>query len=218
MQTKTIDQIVKELSEPFPKDSIHWRVGATNRDKTKAIALAYLDARDVMDRLDKVVGPSNWQNAYQGLGCCGIGIKDFETGEWLWRWNGAGETKVEAEKGQASDSFKRAAVLFGIGRYLYALPNVWCRLDNGRLAETPSLPAWALPEAEPVNPEELDHLVITIEELIDNTPELAAMVKTDAFAAKMKRLQSLDGNKYDKIKARIVDMVKKEKKLDDEIV
>jgi len=213
-----LNDAVKELAKPFPKESIHWRVGATNRDKTKGIALAYIDARDLMDRLDQVVGPANWQNKYDGNGLCGIGIKDPDSGEWIWKWNAAGETKVEAEKGQASDSFKRAGVLWGVGRYLYGLPNVWCRLDNGRLAETPSLPAWALPEAEPVNPEELDHLVITIEELIDNTPEVGAMVKTDAFAAKMKKLQSLDSGKYDKIKARIVDMVKKEKKLNDEIV
>ena len=213
-----LDEMVKELSKPFPKESIHWRVGATNRDKTKGISLAYIDARDLMDRLDQVVGAANWQNKYDGNGLCGIGIKDPETGEWIWKWNAAGETKVEAEKGQASDSFKRAGVLWGVARYLYGLPNVWCRLDNGRLAETPNLPAWALPESEPVNTEELDHLVITIDELLDNTPEVGAMVKTDSFADKMKRLQYLDAEKYNKVKARIVKMVKEEKKLNDETV
>lgn len=213
-----LNEAVKELAKPFPKESIHWRVGATNRERTKGIALAYIDARDLMDRLDQVVGAANWQNKYDGNGLCGIGIKDPESGEWIWKWNAAGETKVEAEKGQASDSFKRAGVLWGVARYLYGLPNVWCRLDNGRLAETPSLPAWALPEAEPVNTEELDHLVITIDELLDNTPEVGAMVKTDAFADKMKRLQYLDAAKYNKVKARIVKMVKEEKKLNDETV
>jgi hypothetical protein len=115
-----------ELRAPFPIEKISWRVGATNGDKTQGIALAYIDARDVMERLDDVCGIGNWQSEYPYKGCCRIGIKI--DGEWVWKTNGAGETQVEADKGQYSDAFKRAGVLWGIGRYLYDTPNTWVEL------------------------------------------------------------------------------------------
>jgi hypothetical protein len=139
--------ITQQLKEPFNPSVIHWRVGATTQDKSKGIALAYIDARDAMKRLDDVCG-DGWQVEYPFEGCCRIGIKI--DGEWLWRSNGAGETDVEGEKGRYSDAFKRAAVLWGIGRYLYYLPNEWVALTpKGRshvIAQTPKLPNWALPK------------------------------------------------------------------------
>jgi hypothetical protein len=139
------------LKEPFDVKVVHWRVGATNAKKlgckpweaTKGIALAYIDARDVMKRLDDVCG-DDWQVRYPFKGCCEVGIKIND--EWIWRSNGAGETDVEGEKGMYSDAFKRAAVLWGVGRYLYYLPNTWCDLKNGKILATPSLPKWALPK------------------------------------------------------------------------
>lgn len=146
-----MDELKLKLEMPFPPERIHWRVGATNGDKSKGIALAYLDARDVMRRLDDVCG-MKWQNRYNlaadGLLICEIGIQI--DGEWVWRANGAGDTQVEAEKGKASDAFKRAAVMWGIGRYLYSLPNEWVKITPAgrsyKLAEKPTLPAWATPE------------------------------------------------------------------------
>ena len=117
---------LKDLKKPFSAISISWRVGATNGDKSKGIALAYIDARDVMMRLDDVCGAENWQCRYPFAGCCEVGIKIGD--EWIWKANGAGETHVEALKGQFSDAFKRAAVLWGIGQYLYDLPNSWLPL------------------------------------------------------------------------------------------
>lgn len=141
------ENIINRLKEPFDISVVSWRVGATNSDKTKGIALAYIDARDVMKRLDDVMG-LDWQCRYPFEGCCDIGLR--VNGEWLWRSNGAGETQVEAEKGQYSDAFKRSAVLWGVGRYLYYLPNVWVPIkQQGRsyvLAEAPQLPKWALPK------------------------------------------------------------------------
>jgi hypothetical protein len=121
-----MNSLFEELKKPFSVNFINWRVGATNQDKTKGIALAYLDSRAVMERLDSVCGV-NWQCRYPFQGCCEIGI--YIDSQWLWRANGAGETQVEAEKGQYSDAFKRAAVLWGIGRYLYDLPNAWLPLE-----------------------------------------------------------------------------------------
>ena len=134
-----------ELLKPFPVDRIHWRCGATTKDKSKGIALAYIDARDVMHRLDEVIGIGGWQCRYPFEGCCEIGI-EFED-NWIWKSNGAGQSDIEGEKGQYSDAFKRAGVMWGIGRYLYALPNVWVELDPyKRIVAPPPLPAWATPE------------------------------------------------------------------------
>ena len=148
MPELTEKELMDALKAPFPTNVLSWRVGATNKDKTKAIALAYIDARDVMKRLDDVCG-LNWQVRYPFDGCCEIGIK--VNGEWIWRANGAGETDIEGEKGKFSDAFKRAAVLLGVGRYLYYLPNVWVEIDEyKKLKTTPPLPSWAIPENEKV--------------------------------------------------------------------
>ena len=144
----------RDLERPFPAHKIHWRVGATTKDKSKGIPLAYIDARDAMKRLDDVVGMENWQCDYpladSGLLICRVGIRIND--EWIWKANGAGDTQVEAEKGKCSDAFKRAAVLWGIARYLYALPNQWVPLENRRIPKATliklgeTLPVWATPE------------------------------------------------------------------------
>lgn len=142
------DELIRQLKEPFDPNLIHWRVGATRKDKKKGIALAYINARDAMKRLDDVMG-LDWQCRYPFEGCCEIGLRI--NGEWLWRSNGAGETDVEGEKGRYSDAFKRAAVLWGVGRYLYYLPNVWVDLEQKGnshvITKPPALPKWALPKA-----------------------------------------------------------------------
>jgi len=149
---------MKGLSKPFPASKIHFRVGATDKDKTKGLALAYIDARDVMERLDEVIGAERWQCEHPFVGCCRIGIKVGE--EWVWKSNGAGQTDVEGDKGQYSDSFKRAAVLWGIGRYLYDLGNMWVKIKpQGRsyaIAETPRLPSWAIPDGLDEKPKAQD--------------------------------------------------------------
>lgn len=145
-----MNTITEMLKQPFDPKIIHWRVGATNAKKlgckpweaTQGIALAYVDARDVMKRLDDVCGDL-WQSRAPYKGYCEIALKI--DGEWLWRGNSAGETEVEGEKGQASDAFKRAAVLWGVGRYLYYLPNKWVALEDGKIKTPPELPAWAKP-------------------------------------------------------------------------
>ena len=139
--------IENELKKPFPEPAISWRVGATTADKSKGIALAYIDARDVMERLDFACGVSNWQCRYPFAGCCELGVKI--DGEWVWKSNGAGVTDYEAEKGQFSDSFKRAAVMRCICQYLYSLPNEWVAIkQQGKsyvIADKPKLPQWATP-------------------------------------------------------------------------
>lgn len=120
----------EQLRHPFPPERISWRVGSTTGDKKKGMALAYIDARDVMERLDAVCGPHGWQCRYPHTGdktVCDIGIKVGD--EWIWKADGAGDTDFEASKGALSDAFKRAAVRWGVGRYLYDMPAPWVEIE-----------------------------------------------------------------------------------------
>ena len=132
---------LKDLAAEFDHNAVSWRVQGTpieRNGKHIAMALAYIDARDVMDRLDAVCGPENWQDKYDvlpsGLYVCHIGIRCCD--DWVWKTDGAGETQVEGKKGGISDAFKRCGVKWGIGRYLYALESPWveCRVyaKNGK--------------------------------------------------------------------------------------
>lgn len=131
------------LAAPFSPDRVSWRVGSSNKKKrqketgdnyakaTKGMALAFINSRDVQERLDAVCGPANWQDRYEFHGprtICYLSIRI--DGEWVTKADGAGDSDVEAAKGSISDALKRAAVKWGIGRYLYALPSPWVDLDD----------------------------------------------------------------------------------------
>jgi hypothetical protein len=144
----------KNLASPFPAEDIEWRAGSTNSDKTKAMALAYITSRAVMNRLDDVAGPENWQDMYtpapSGGVMCGISIHIGDA--WVTKWDVGENTDFEAIKGGFSDAFKRSAVKWGIGRYLYDVPAPWVECEQrGKsvvLKTTPKLPEWALPPKE----------------------------------------------------------------------
>lgn len=129
---------LQDLRAPFPAAEIEWRVGSTNSDKSSGLALAYLTARHVMERLDAVCGPENWQDRYEFHGTrtvCYLSIRihagdPTKVSEWVTKADGAGDSDVEAEKGAISDALKRAAVKWGIGRYLYDLGNIWVDLEQ----------------------------------------------------------------------------------------
>jgi hypothetical protein len=121
-----------QLSAPFPGSSVRWRIGRKSKKGDKAMPLAYIDARDVMDRLDAVVGPANWQTTItetaRGRVLCGLSIR--VDAEWVTKSDGAGETQVEGEKGAISDAIKRSAVHWGIGRYLYSMEAPWMEINQ----------------------------------------------------------------------------------------
>jgi hypothetical protein len=122
---------LKALAADFPREAISWRAQSVTNDGTKAMALAYIDARDVMKRLDDVCGIAGWQCEYphaDGKTICSIGIKCGD--EWVWKADGAGDSDIEAEKGAISDAFKRAAVKWGIGRYLYDMKTPWVPCES----------------------------------------------------------------------------------------
>lgn len=126
--------ILEELRKPFDEDRIHWRAQTLTRDGSKALALAYLDARDVRHRLNEVVGPDNWSCEHYdcGGGKLGCRLSIRIDGEWITKTDGAGDTQVEAEKGAFSSALKRAAVAWGVGEYLYDMDAVWvpCKTWN----------------------------------------------------------------------------------------
>ena len=130
-QVKTSEDLAFELSKQFSKDQIQWRVQRQTREGTSAKVLAYVDARTVQDRLNEVMGIDGWQCKHISYGAktiCHLGLK-FNN-EWIWRSDGAGDTNFEADKGAISDSLKRAAVHFGVGRHLYDLPSVFVKVQK----------------------------------------------------------------------------------------
>lgn len=137
----TATDILTLLSAPFPADRLSWRVGQKNKDKTKAMMLVYIDSRDVQDRLDEVCG-MNWKDDYkevQGRLVCNLQVGN------TMRTDGAGDTDFEGEKGGLSDAFKRAAVKFGIGRYLYNAKNFPTWLDIQKDKDGKDEPDYKLP-------------------------------------------------------------------------
>ncbi|OOY15100.1 Rad52/Rad22 family DNA repair protein [Thioclava sp. DLFJ4-1] len=139
---------IKDLAKPFPNEAVHWRVQGQPFERNgthSAMALAYIDARDVMDRLDEVCGAGGWKDSYtetaSGRVICTLSIKIGD--EWVSKSDGAGGTQVEAEKGGISDALKRAAVKWGIGRYLYRLDSPWVRCEVREKGGRKYWKAWA---------------------------------------------------------------------------
>lgn len=137
-------KLFEALAEPFTDDELEWRIlrkGEKN-DKIWAQLAPYVDSRAIQNRLDKVVKPENWQTRIQIIEMppvyskdeapkldqrgmtIGIGIRI--EGEWIWKWDGADFSRgMELTKSAISDGLKRAAVQWGIGRWLYTLDQEW---------------------------------------------------------------------------------------------
>lgn len=116
-------QIREKLAEPFAASDIEWRVqrAGMNNGSPWAHVIPYLTARAVQERLDDVFGLDGWVNKYKPAPDGGVlcGITVWIEGNKRTKWDGAENTNIEAVKGGISDSFKRAGVVLGIGRYLY---------------------------------------------------------------------------------------------------
>ena len=146
-------EIMELLQAPFRLEEIEFRVGSTNKEKTKGLALTYVTNRAIQNRLDEVFGCFGWKNEYKewkgNSQLCGISIWLEDRKEWVTKWDGADDSNMDAVKGGLSDSMKRCAYQWGIGRYLYQLPQVWCDITpfgkSYKLSKKPTLPKWALP-------------------------------------------------------------------------
>lgn len=124
-------------------DEIEVRV---DRITEKGVALLlYKNARIDMALLDEVIGEEYWQRDHKKVKenmYAGVGLYNKELKEWVWKWDCGTESFTEKEKGEASDSFKRACACWGIGRELYSAPDVfvYCETkknDKGRLEPVP---------------------------------------------------------------------------------
>lgn len=161
-------ELMKRLQEPFLPEEIEWRVdrGQITGSGNYVFVLAYVTNRAIMNRLDEIFGPTGWRNEFkewkQGSQLCGISVK--MDGEWITKWDGSDDSNMDAVKGGLSAAMKRAAVQWGIGRYLYKLDQNRIPLKehgdnyaNVRVKaqgkdeyikgywDVPTLPSWALP-------------------------------------------------------------------------
>ena len=127
-----MNQTEVALKRPFALNKLKWRKGGGSKE------LVYITARDVMDRLDEVFGVEGWQSKFEWIGdrmMCKLSCEINEV--WITKSDGADDSNIEGAKGGISDSLKRAAVQFGIARYLYH-PNAF------DISKTPA--SWATPE------------------------------------------------------------------------
>lgn len=140
-----MSDLLKKLREPFRKEELEFRVGATNNDKSMGLALAYVQARAIQNRLDELFGVDGWTVSYKEISAgfiCSLSIKIND--RWVTKEDGAGMTEYESVKGGISNAFKRVASSgFGIGRYLYNAKKNWYPIrQQGRgyvFTETPVL-------------------------------------------------------------------------------
>lgn len=126
-------------------DEIECRVQQVDKQKGAwCSVLLYKNARCDMNMLDEVYGSNNWQRTHEvinGQLFCNVDIWDEEKHMWIRKQDVGTESNTEAEKGRASDSFKRACVNIGIGRELYTAPHIFISLgqgeaQNGRMRTT----------------------------------------------------------------------------------
>ena len=131
------------MSAPFSKDALEWRAIQITKNKDKGLAYAYITPRAVMDRFDVIFG-SGWSfmnmqldvidNQRVGI-LCSLTIKGITRvgiGESAIIRNDNGQITNEPYKSAGSDAIKRAAMAFGVGRYLYSLPSLWLPINNYR--------------------------------------------------------------------------------------
>lgn len=139
------------LAAPFDPKDVKFKPQMVKNNR--CLAMAYIDARAIQDRLDEVVGSEGWQDAYKllpdGSVVCRLRVK---LGEWWITKTDVGSPSEQPDGGDRlkaafSDALKRAAVKFGIGRYLYRLSAQWVDYDpvKKQITQPPQLPDWARP-------------------------------------------------------------------------
>ncbi len=153
VKEESLAKIIFKLKMPFRAEEVKWLPGARGPNNTMQ-AMAYVDARAVMNRLDWVFGPSGWEDEYthleNGRFLCCLRCR-FPGDQWVVHGGGGALSKQDDSgdqiKAAMSEALKNAAIRFGIGRYLYELPKLYLPMrDKYNFAQPPQLPAWALPK------------------------------------------------------------------------
>lgn len=130
-------EMQQALAQPFAPEDLEWRLQNTIEEKMRGMAVPYVTNRAIQNRLDEVCGPENWYNDFKPWHAngkkesqlCGIAIY-FEGRGFITKWDGAEDSDIEPVKGGLSDSMKRAAYQWGIGRVLYSLDTVWVDIER----------------------------------------------------------------------------------------
>ena len=131
--TLTLADVYDGLTAPFAPEVIELKPGALTKDKTKALALAYADPRAYEDRLDTVVGPDNWEVEYRPLpGGTGLICRLTILGKVREDVGEAPAEDANTMTSAAAQAFKRTCAKFGLGRYLYHLPQTWAPYDEAK--------------------------------------------------------------------------------------
>lgn len=148
-------EVYNKLREPFSIKLIKFKPQSTNKEKTQCLPVAFIDARDVSQRLDDAVGPHNWefhiQEVIQNAKVASIvGALRLKVGtEWIQKSDiGEASQDITSYKAAASDALKRCAVQFGVFRYAYDLKFEWTELNGKKMKQKPALPYWALSESD----------------------------------------------------------------------
>lgn len=155
--TDEIRRVEKELAAPFAQGELKFRPGAVAKDGKRALALPYVDARLVQERLDAAVGVLGWKTCYRELegGCVVCTLSLRVAGEWISKEDvGSPSEQPDAgdrTKSAFSDALKRAAVAFGVARYLYHLAPIWADYDpqRKRFVSDPQVPTNGVARARP---------------------------------------------------------------------
>jgi hypothetical protein len=160
----------------------------------RCLAMAYIDARLIQDRLDEVLGVENWQDKYDiqpdGSVVCRLRLK--LGGRWITKTD-VGSPSEQPDSGDRlkaafSDALKRAAVKFGIGRYLYRLPAQWVDYDpvKKQIVSPPQLPAFALPKGKGQSKAAKPAAEPAPEVKVEPKPEPKKNTKTDTVRTEVK--------------------------------
>jgi hypothetical protein len=149
-----VQGLTAALAMPFEPREVKFKPQMVKNNR--CLAMAYIDARLIQDRLDEVLGVENWEDAYKiladGSVMCRLRCKLGD--RWITKTD-VGSPSEQPDVGDRlkaafSDALKRAAVKFGIGRYLYRLPASWVDYDpvKKQIVAPPQLPAFALPKGK----------------------------------------------------------------------
>jgi hypothetical protein len=149
-----VQALTAALAAPFEPKEVKFKPQMVKNNR--CLAMAYIDARLIQDRLDEVLGVENWEDAYKilpdGSVMCRLRCKLGD--RWITKTD-VGSPSEQPDLGDRlkaafSDALKRAAVKFGIGRYLYRLPASWVDYDpvKKQIVAPPQMPAFAIPKGK----------------------------------------------------------------------
>jgi hypothetical protein len=149
-----VQALTAALAAPFEPREVKYKPQMVKNNR--CLAMAYIDARLIQDRLDEVLGVENWEDGYKiladGSVMCRLRVKLGD--RWISKTD-VGSPSEQPDGGDRlkaafSDALKRAAVKFGIGRYLYRLPAQWVDYDpvKKQIAQVPQMPAFGIPKSK----------------------------------------------------------------------